>query len=234
MTALTKTVFISQSNYIPWIGYFDAIRKADEFILYDEMQYTKRDWRNRNKIKTETGLKWLSIPVEVKGRFHQKINQVRISDSNWNKRHWDTIRHYYRSASYFQEYSDRIKEIYMSIDSDMLSVVNRIFIQAINEMLGIETTITRCEDYGLIEGKTARLVDLCEKVGATRYITGRSAADYLDETMFSDAGIGIQYLDYASLPVYQQLHGGFVQQVSIIDYIFNTGDQQGFFSNHRL
>jgi len=101
-----KKVAILQSNYIPWKGYFDMIGLVDEFILYDDMQYTRRDWRNRNKIKTPNGLAWLTIPVEVKGKYFQKINETIISEPQWAKDHWATIKQFYSKARFFKDYKD--------------------------------------------------------------------------------------------------------------------------------
>ncbi|MBJ7432720.1 MAG: WbqC family protein, partial [Gemmataceae bacterium] len=105
---MAKTVAILQSNYIPWKGYFDLIRSVDEFILYDEVQYTRRDWRNRNKIKTADGTQWLTVPVEVKGKYFQKINETLISESGWEKNHWTRICSAYSKAPYFKEYYPKL------------------------------------------------------------------------------------------------------------------------------
>ena len=105
-----KKIIITQSNYIPWKGYFDSINIADEFILYDDMQFTRRDWRNRNQIKTRDGIKWLTIPVEVKGKYFQKINETKISDSDWGETHWTTILHNYSKANYFNEYKKLLQK----------------------------------------------------------------------------------------------------------------------------
>jgi hypothetical protein len=107
MSALPpKTIAIVQSNYIPWKGYFDLIARVDEFILYDDMQYTRRDWRNRNLIKTAQGLQWLTIPVDVKGKYFQRINETQISDANWAEVHWKSIVHTYARAPFFAQYKD--------------------------------------------------------------------------------------------------------------------------------
>src|SRR5579871_4764093 len=119
-----KKVAIIQSNYIPWRGYFDMIHMVDEFILYDDMQYTRRDWRNRNKIKTPHGLAWLTIPVEVKGKYFQKINETLVSEPNWAKDHWATIRQFYSKAKYFKDYKDAFEDFYLTTEEKYLSQVN--------------------------------------------------------------------------------------------------------------
>ena len=179
-----KNVVITQSNYIPWKGYFDGMRQSDEFILYDDMQYTKRDWRNRNKIKTQQGLQWLTIPVEVKGKFYQKINETKISDPAWNRSHWDTLRHNYSKAPCFAEMKDFIENLYMTAGSEYLSEINYHFLKGIGDFLGIKTHISFSSEYQYDGDKTERLVNLCEIVGGTDYYTGPAAKEYMDESLF--------------------------------------------------
>jgi hypothetical protein len=116
-----KKVFITQSNYIPWKGYFDAIQQVDVVVLYDDMQYTRRDWRNRNLIKTQHGLHWLTIPVKVKGKYFQKIKDTVISDPTWNVKHWSTIEQFYSKARHFNEYKDVFENAYLSNNRKYLS-----------------------------------------------------------------------------------------------------------------
>ena len=114
-----KKVAIIQSNYVPWKGYFDIINKVDEFILYDDVQYTRRDWRNRNKIKTPNGLHWLTIPVEVKGKYNQKIKDTIISEFNWTKKHWNAIKFNYANSKYFFEFKDFLKNYIWGIKKNI-------------------------------------------------------------------------------------------------------------------
>src|SRR5436309_9737080 len=138
-----KTVAIVQSCYIPWKGYFDLINFADEFIFFDDRQYTKRDWRNRNRIKTPTGSRWLSIPVQVKGRYHQRIDETFVDGSDWRKRHWETLRHQYMSAPYFGQFAAKVQGLYLGDVQEMrLSAINRRFIDGICECLAIKTTFS--------------------------------------------------------------------------------------------
>ncbi|MCX6056592.1 MAG: WbqC family protein [Chloroflexi bacterium] len=220
---MSKSIAIIQSNYIPWKGYFDFIRIVDEIILFDDVQYTRRDWRNRNKIKTSQGLQWLTIPVEVKGKFFQKIRDTKIEDPNWNMKHWCTIRQNYAQARYYHDYRDFIEELYRTATQSYLSEVNFHFLAAFCQLLGIQTRITWSMDYGVIEGKTERLVDLCKKAGATAYLSGPSAKNYIDESLFDDAGITLSYMDYSDYQEYEQLFPPFDHAVSIIDLLFNTG-----------
>ena len=220
---MTKTVAIVQSNYIPWKGYFDLINSVDEFILFDDMQYTRRDWRNRNRIKTPQGVAWLTVPVEVKGRYHQAINETVVSDPRWRDTHWRTLEHNYARARCFQEYRAAIEELYRGSEETYLSRINHSFLTRIAELLGISTTLTWSSDYGVVEGKTERLVDLCQKAGATDYVSGPSAREYIDPAVFDAANIRLHYMDYSGYREYDQLYPPFEHGVSILDMLFNLG-----------
>jgi hypothetical protein len=218
-------VAIVQSNYIPWKGYFDLINLVDEFILFDDTQYTRRDWRNRNLIKTPAGPKWLTIPVAVKGNYFQRIKDTTISDPRWARKHWESIVHNYSKAKYFAAYREAFESLYLGSEERFLSRVNYLFITAISKMLNIDTTFSWSENGALAEGKTERLVSLCKQAGATTYISGPAARDYLDEPMFARENIELQYIDYSSYPEYRQLSPPFEHRVSIIDLIFNEGPE---------
>jgi hypothetical protein len=218
-----KRVAIVQSCYIPWKGYFDLINLVDEFILYDDRQYTRRDWRNRNRIKTAQGTQWLTIPVEVKGRYDQRIDEARISDPDWADRHWKTLVHSYASAPYFDHNRETFRSLYEEATDPRLSAVNRRFLEAICRILGIGTRFSWSTDYVAEGTKTERLVSLCLAAGASAYLSGPSARDYMDETLFEAAGIALDYMDYAGYPEYPQLHPPFDHAVSVVDLIFCTG-----------
>ena len=218
-----KKIIITQSNYIPWKGYFDSINMADEFVLYDDMQYTRRDWRNRNQIKTKDGLKWLSIPVEVKGKYFQKINETKVSESDWGEKHWNTILHNYSKAKFFNEYKTIFEELYLNSKEEFLSKINYNFIKAICDILDIRTEMKWSSEFNLLEEKTERLVDICKNEGATDYYSGPAAKAYMNEELFEKENIKIHYFDYSGYPEYTQLHGDFTHAVSILDLIFNEG-----------
>lgn len=220
---MSKTVAIVQSNYLPWRGYFDLINSVDEFILYDDVQYTVRDWRNRNIIKTAQGLRWLSVPVNVKGRYHQRINETTISDPAWAKKHWATIVHSYSKAPQFSAYRDVFEDLYLGSHETFLSQINHRFLAAICRLLEIDTRLSWSMDYELTGDKSERLMNLCRQAGATSYLSGPAARAYLDEDCFSRAGIAVSYMDYTGYPDYPQLYPPFEGKVSVIDLIFNQG-----------
>lgn len=219
-----KKVAISQSNYIPWKGYFDNIKTVDEFVLYDDVQYTKRDWRNRNKIKTPKGLKWLTIPVEVKGKFHQRINETKISDKDWPIKHLNVLKSHYNKAKCYNEVVCFIEELYHTATQENLSEINHHFISKICIFLNIDTKINFSSEYSLLEkGKTEKLVNLCMQLDAGEYYSGLAAKNYMDELLFEKENIKVFYFDYSNYPEYSQLYGKFEHQVSILDLIFNEG-----------
>jgi hypothetical protein len=219
-----KRVAISQSNYVPWRGYFDMINMVDEFILYDDAQYTRRDWRNRNKLKTSRGPQWVTIPVEVKGKYHQRIRDTVVSDTAWRGAHWTTIRHNYRKARFFEEFRERFEDLYLSYSETELSLINHRFILAVCEILDIKTRISWSMDFDLAsDGANEKLLELCKRVEADIYISGPSALPYLDETMFQAEGVAVEWIDYNNYSEYPQLHPPFSDKLSILDTIFNTG-----------
>ena len=180
---------------------------VDEFVIYDDMQYTRRDWRNRNMIKTKDGVKWLTIPVEAKGKYFQKINETKISDPSWTESHWNMIKHSYSKAKYYEEYKDIFEELYLDCKEEYLSKVNYRFMKKICEMLGINTPMTWSSEFTLLEEKTERLVDICKTLGATDYYSGPAAKAYMNEELFEKENITIHYFDYSGYPPYRQLHG---------------------------
>jgi hypothetical protein len=222
--AVSKRVAIVQSNYIPWKGYFDLINLVDEFILFDDVQYTKRDWRNRNLIKTAAGLHWLTVPVQVKGKYHQRIRDTRVSDSTWAQQHWQTLFHHYKRAPHFAALAPYFQGAYEKVAGmDYLSDVNRVLIEAICGILEIDTAISASMAFEIVEGKNERLLFLCQQASATEYLSGPAAREYLDETTFRAAGIQVRFMDYGGYPEYPQLHPPFEHGVSILDLLFNTG-----------
>jgi len=220
-----KKVAILQSNYIPWKGYFDIIGAVDEFILYDEVQYTKNDWRNRNKIKTAQGLAWLTIPVRQE-RLHQKINETVVFDQNWAVKHWRTLAQTYARAANFSTYKDPFEALYTNLQTNYLSEINFAFIQLICRLLGIQTKLSWSTDYPLPTGlsRTERLVGLVQAAGGNEYLSGLAARNYLEEELFDAAAIKLRWMNYDHYPVYQQLHSPpFEHGVSVVDLLFNEG-----------
>ena len=222
-----KRIAIVQSNYIPWKGYFDLIHAVDEFILYDDTQFTRRDWRNRNRVKTPRGVEWITIPVAVKGRYLQKICDTQISDPRWGATHWSTLEHNYGKAPYFARYREIFEPLYADQSETRLSTVNYRFLSAICGILGIRTRISWSMDYAPLqeEGMTQRLAELCGHAGGTDYLSGPLARDYIEPQVFESAGISLAYFDYSGYPEYPQRFGAFEHTVTVLDLLFNAGPE---------
>ncbi len=222
MSGQSKRVAILQSDYIPWKGYFDIIRSVDEFVIYDDMQYTKNDWRNRNRIKTAQGPQWITIPVRQES-LHQKINETRTIDQRWREKNWKALVTNYSRAPFFRECSPFFEELYLNCDEPNLSRINLSFLTTITRILGITTPIRSSGDFSLAGGKTERLVNLCKQLSATEYLSGPAAQNYLDASLFTAARIKVTWVDYQGYPEYRQLFPPFEHGVTVLDLIFNEG-----------
>jgi WbqC-like protein family len=230
---MSRRVAVTQSNYIPWKGYFDLIARVDELVLYDDVQYTRRDWRNRNRVKTPQGTRWLTIPVKTRGRYHQRIDETEVSDPGWAAEHWAVISRSYASAPHFTRYETRLDELYRSAAEEaFLSAVNERFLRALCDLLGIDTAISRSGGHAREAGRTERLVALSRRAGASEYVCGPASRGYLEEGAFAEAGIAVSYMDYSGYPEYPQLHPPFEHRVSVIDLLLNTGPDAPRFMKH--
>lgn len=219
-----KKVAVIQSNYIPWKGYFDIIHDVDTFIFYDDLQFTKNDWRNRNKIKTPRGAEWMSIPVGTDLR--RLICEVELPDHAWQQRHWSLLRMHYEKAPHFQAYRPFLEDVLLTRSWPNLSELNHFLIRAIaRDFLGITTEFLDSRAFKLQGQKQERLVDLLEKAGADVYVSGPAARDYIDPAVFESAGIELVYKSYAGYPEYPQMHPPFEHGVTILDLLFNVGPQ---------
>jgi hypothetical protein len=216
---------VTQSNYIPWKGYFDNMSLSDVFVTYDSVQFTKRDWRNRNQIKTPNGLAWLTIPVQVKGKFEQSVRETRVSDLDWSRKHLDSLRTNYRQAAGYSEMKDWLEALYRNCNSEWLSEINRYFLNEIASFLQIDIEFHSDTEFMISGDRTERLVSICKSLSATEYLTGPAAKNYMDEGKFLSEGIKINYSEYDGYPAYDQIHGEFTHQVSILDLILNTGSK---------
>mgnify|MGYP000185009747 CR=1 FL=1 len=219
-----KRVAIVQSNYIPWKGYFDLIAHVDEFILYDEVQYTRRDWRNRNKIKTPNGLQWLTVPVQVKGRYSQRICDTMIDSGDWAAKHWRALRSNYARARHFDETAEWLETLYKAAAGEKsLSGMNRSFLEEVCARLEIDTSISDSRDYSAAGDPSEYLCQLTMASGGDIYVSGPAARSYLCEDVFAANGISVEWFDYEGYREYDQLWGAFEHGVTILDLIFNCG-----------
>lgn len=213
---------ILQSNYLPWKGYFDIAHDVDLFVFYDCVQYTPRDWRNRNKIKTAGGAQWISVPV---GHDRDRIiHDVAIPDPAWQATHWQTIRQNYGKCPHFGRYREYFEHVYLGTTWTNLSELNQSLITHIaHEFLGIATRFEDSRRYAAQGHKLDRLIDVALKAGATSYLSGPAARDYIDPERFAQLGIELSWKDYAGYPEYPQRFPPFEHGVSILDLLFNAG-----------
>jgi hypothetical protein len=217
-----KSVAVIQSNYIPWKGYFDIIHDVDVFVFYDDVQFTKNDWRNRNKIKTPRGAEWISIPVGTDLR--RLVCEVELTDASWQAKHWNLLRMHYESTPYFDTYRAFFEEALLGRRWSRLSELNHFLIRTIaRDFLAINTEFVDSRTYAAEGQRQDRLIDLLKKVGAERYVSGPAASDYIDPALFASAGIELVYKSYAGYPPYPQRHPPFEHGVSVLDLLFNTG-----------
>jgi len=223
-----KKIAVLQSNYIPWKGYFDIIHDVDMFIFYDDLQYTKNDWRNRNKVKTPQGIVWLTIPVGTsKDRL---ICEVILNDAKWQRKHWQTLKNNYIKAPYYARYQSFFEDIYCGRQWGSLSELNQHLIKTISQdLLGINTQFADSRDYSPEGKKLDRLVSIVSQAGAARYVSGPAAKDYIQESAFSDIGIEVLWKSYSSYPEYPQIFPPFTHGVSILDLLFHTGPEASWY-----
>jgi len=222
---MTNTVVILQSNYIPWKGYLDLMNAADTFVLFDEVQFTRRNWRNRNKVIVSGAAKWLTIPVDSKGKYDIRVDEVRISDPTWADKHWQTIRHAYGKAPFWAEYGPALQELYTQAEAlEMLSEVNRLFLGALAGWFGIETKLAECTEVPRVSpDPSERLIEICKGFGAADYLSGPAAKTYIETKRFADEGIALHYADYSGYPEYPQNSQEFTHGVSAIDLLMQVG-----------
>jgi hypothetical protein len=221
-----KRIAILQSNYLPWKGYFDLIASVDEFVLYDCVQYTRRDWRNRNKIKAPGGPRWITVPVQVKGRYHQTIDETHLAgEAAWVHKHVAMIRHNYARAGAFAQEFAWFESVLEAAPRTTISALNRHLIEAICRRLGIATRIRSASEFDLAEDRNERLLQICRQSGAGEYVSGPAAKAYLGEALLGRHGITVRWKSYAGYPEYEQPHPPFEHRVSIIDTLLCTGSE---------
>lgn len=215
-------VAIIQSSYLPWKGYFDIVHDVDHFVFLDQVQFTVRDWRTRNRIKTAQGLHWLSVPAG--SQRNRRICEVELADGDWQQTHWKTLMHAYGKTPFFSLYRSFFEDIYLGHRWPSLSQMNQTITRRIAvELLGIRTTFHDSREFDGSGTKDDLLLDILAKVRATHYLSGPAARSYIDPAKFSRAGIELEFKNYAGYPEYPQIHPPFEHAVSIVDLLFNTG-----------
>lgn len=217
-------VVVLQPGYLPWLGFFDQMRRADVFVYYDDVQYDTHGWRNRNRIKTQGGPLWLTVPVRHSGLSKPRILDVVIdARTNWAKKHVASIRQAYASAPFVKRYVPDLEDTLLR-SWERLVDVDLAVAGLMAAWLGVHTRVERASLLGIDGGQSERLLKICQHFAATKYLSGSAARDYLDVPLFERNGIAVEWQDFAH-PVYPQLHGAFAPYLSAVDLILNCGDQ---------
>ncbi len=217
-----RRVAILQSNYLPWKGYFDLISQVDLFVFYDDNQYTKSDWRNRNRVKAAGGPGWLSVPVGADR--DRLICDVQMSDATWQEKHWRTLQQNYGKSPHFERYRPWLQELYLGTTWTHLSALNQAVIKHIaHEWLQLPTVFADSRDYTAQGHKLDRLLDVVAKTGAASYLSGPAAKDYIEPQRFAELGVELRWMDYSGYPSYPQRFPPFEHAVTVLDLLFNVG-----------
>lgn len=229
---MTLKVTVLQSNYLPWIGYFDLISRSDICVFYDDVQFTKNDWRNRNHILSKNGLEWITVPVGQS--IHRLINEVSISDSSWQEYHLKKIRKNYKIGTEETFKNDLLDSIYQKNRWTNLSYLNQQTIKLIAQRyLGMKTIFESSGSYNL-EGKgELRLLSLLKQMGATSYLSGPAGANYLSPKNFSNEGIDLEFFTYPNYAHYEQIYTPFTSRVSVIDLLLSIGPRADTYLNRK-
>ncbi len=216
---------ILQPGYLPWLGFFEQLHKSDIFVIYDDVQYDKNGWRNRNRIKTANGVQWLTVPVCANSSLESTIDQVRIENStNWRKKHFQSIRQNYSKTPYFKKYIPLFEEAY-SISWEYLIDIDIFFINRLADCIGLENKkIVRSSNLEIEGSRLERLVAICRHFRADVFYEGAAGQKYLIPEEFEHYGIKVEFQNYQH-PQYKQLYGKFISHLSMIDLLFNYGDK---------
>lgn len=216
-------ISVHQPQYLPWLGYFHKMYHSDAFVFLDNVQYKKREYQNRNRIRTKNGDIWLTVPVLRDTEPYSNISGVRIDNSQtWQKKHWKAIYLNYARAPFFKKYSDYFEKVYKT-GWDMLADLNMHITRYIAQSLGIDRPIYKESQFNITSKNTARIIDICRALKADTYLSGIGGREYLDEKLFDSSGIKLAYQDFRH-PEYTQRYEPFIPYMSVIDLLFNCGD----------
>jgi len=216
-----KTCVVLQPSFMPWIGYLEQILRSDVFVFFCSAQYTKNDWRNRNRIKTHNGWIWLTVPATYS--YPDSIAETKIDNScDWRGNHFKTIQQYYAKARYFKKYRNTLEEFY-SREYDTIEQIAESSIKMICGILGLNPVFLCSKNIEIPAGdKSEKLLNICKYLGADSYYCGKASKGYLDEDLMLNNGVDVRFQNYQH-PVYTQLHGEFISYLSVLDLILNEG-----------
>ena len=227
-------IAISQSNYIPWKGYFDLIQSVDEFIFFDEVQFTRRDWRNRNLIRSSDRKKWLTIPIDNKGNYKEIISNIKVHNDNWKKVHLEILKQSYSKSDHFNEVYSFFNDCFSNLNTNKLSEINKTIIIKICNLLNFNTLFIDSKNISKSKKNTTaseRLLEICIMRKANIYVTGLAAKNYLDEKIFNKNNIKVYWFDYGHTKAYKQPYQNFYENLSVVDCLMNCGKDKNKFLN---
>ena len=224
---------IHQVGYIPWLGFFDQIYRCDKYVLHIDTQFDRHSWRNRNRIRTNTGWAWLTVPVYTKRRFGQSLKDVEIDNhGNWPKKHWLAIKQNYSSSIFYSKYCYFFEDILIGKKWKFLIDLELSIIEWCLRQLGISTEIVISSQLTSRATKTEGVIQICKELGANAYLSSSAGRNYLNESRLAEENIQLEYQEYLH-PVYPQVYLGFIPYLSIVDLLFNMGDASlGVVSKH--
>ena len=213
---------VLQPTYLPWVGYFGMIEIADIFVFYDDTQFVKQSWQQRNKIKTQNG--WILLIVPVLQKLGQKIKEVKINNNiNWYEKHWKSIMYNYNKAPFLKDHAPILREVYEK-KWEYLVNLNITLIKEITKILGLKTKFILSSELNVEDRKTNRLINILNKIGADEYVSGPAARSYIEIEKFKTERIELYWYEF-NHPSYSQLYGDFIPYLSVIDLLFNVGDE---------
>lgn len=218
----SRVAVILQPSYLPWLGYFAQLNRSDVFVVYDEVQFDKESWRNRNRIKTASGPQWLTVPVLTSGHHRPSNRDIRIDNATpWRRTHLRSLEQHYARAPHLADYLPVLSSILSRSWSHLIDL-NLATFDALSQALGIRREIRLSSDLRVTGDRIERLVGICQAVGATTFYEGAAGRDYLDARPFAAAGVALEYQDYRH-PEYPQQHPPFLPYLSAVDLLFNCG-----------
>lgn len=211
-----------QPVYLPWLGLFHKIAVADLFCFFDVVQYQRKDYNNRNKIKTHSGEIWLSVPVESKQHFEKSVGEICVVQNGWQRKHLKSIQYAYQKAPFFRDYMADVESILLRQSDGTLAALNFEILRFLMRSLAIETPIVRASDFDFQGTRSDLVLDMCLQLKADMYVFGSQGRSYAEVGKFLAADVKPYFQDYRH-PTYRQLHGEFLPYMSVIDLLFNEG-----------
>jgi hypothetical protein len=211
-----------QPVYLPWLGLFQKIARANLFCYFDIVQYQKKDYNNRNKIKTSNGELWLSVPVESKGHLDKNVSDILIIQDKWVTKHLKSIELNYKKAPFFHDYFPELQSILINESKSSLGLLNLKLLEYFMECLGINVPIVKASEYSFNGIGSELVLDMCIQLGADNYIFGEQGKNYADVDSFKEKNVEVEFQNYIH-PVYRQVGREFLPYMSIVDLLFNEG-----------